>query len=62
MGDANFLLGIEIQHATNRIYVSQEKYIIDILREANLMDAREAPAPFPIGCKLQEEDGGYWRS
>lgn len=39
MGHATYFLGVEITHTTNRIILSQEKYDVDILRDAGIMNA-----------------------
>lgn len=37
--------------------MSQQKYVRDIVSEMNLLDAKSAPTPLPIGDKLSKDDG-----
>lgn len=57
MGHANFFLGIEIMHSNEGISISQHKYIIDILQDASMLEAKAAPTPLPISCQILKDEG-----
>lgn len=51
LGETDYLLGIQIVLLKQGIVVSQQKYILDILQETNLVDAKPSELPFPLGVK-----------
>lgn len=53
MGQARYFLSIEIAHSPNGL-LSQHKYIMDILQETGLMDAK--PTLFPMNKGLRLDD------
>lgn len=57
LGEADFFLGIQILPTAQGIVVSQQNYILDILQETNLMDAKPSDTPFPTCCKISKNDG-----
>lgn len=52
LGQADYFLGIGLVHSSQGIFISQHKYISNILQDTHLLDAKPAPTPFPVGCKL----------
>jgi len=40
-----YFLGIEIAHSSKRLFISQRKYIIDLLREAGKLECKPASTP-----------------
>lgn len=57
MGHADFFPGIEIHQSIGVLTISQNKYILDILQEACLLDSNSAITPLPIGCKVHKVEG-----
>ncbi|KAL2230795.1 UNVERIFIED_CONTAM: Retrovirus-related Pol polyprotein from transposon RE2 [Sesamum indicum] len=53
IGDARYFLGLEIARCSDGLYISQTKYVIDIIRDIGLCKSRPASTPFPQGLRLQ---------
>lgn len=51
LGDLKFFLGIEIARSKKGIFISQRKYLLDILKDVGLLGAR--PAGFPMEQNLK---------
>lgn len=56
MGPAKFFLGMEIARLAEGIYISQRKYIIDILRDTCMLDSSPVSTPLPGGLVFVSED------
>lgn len=52
LGFANYFLGIELACNAQGIFLSQRKYILDILQDICLTGCKLASAPLPQGIKL----------
>lgn len=52
MGLAKFFLGVEITQSENGIFLSQTKYVIDMIKDAGLKDANIVPSPTQAGNEL----------
>ncbi|KAL0449365.1 UNVERIFIED_CONTAM: Retrovirus-related Pol polyprotein from transposon TNT 1-94 [Sesamum latifolium] len=57
IGDAGYFLGLEIARNNEGCYVAQTKYILDIIRDVGLTEAKVASTPFPQGLKLSSDCG-----
>ncbi|KAL0443560.1 UNVERIFIED_CONTAM: Retrovirus-related Pol polyprotein from transposon RE1 [Sesamum latifolium] len=57
LGDARYFLGLEIARGSTGLYVSQSKYIADIVRDTGLEDAKSVSTPLPQGIKLTADSG-----
>ncbi|XP_020553459.1 uncharacterized protein LOC110012824 [Sesamum indicum] len=57
IGDAQYFLGLEIARSSTRLYVSQTKYIADIIKDSGLGNAKSASTPLPRGLKLTPTSG-----
>ncbi|XP_056688696.1 uncharacterized mitochondrial protein AtMg00810-like, partial [Spinacia oleracea] len=57
LGLLAYFLGIEIHRTDNGIFLSQRKYIQDILTDAGLEECTPAPAPLSCGLKLSIANG-----
>ncbi|KAL2244201.1 UNVERIFIED_CONTAM: Retrovirus-related Pol polyprotein from transposon RE1 [Sesamum indicum] len=57
IGRARYFLGLEIARSSQGIYLAQTKYVMDILADTGLMDAKAAPTPLPPGLKLSSDTG-----
>ncbi|KAL2228852.1 UNVERIFIED_CONTAM: Retrovirus-related Pol polyprotein from transposon RE2, partial [Sesamum indicum] len=53
IGDARYFLGLEIARCSDGLYISQTKYVMDIIRDTGLCQSRPAATPFPQGLRLQ---------
>eukprot|EP00253_Pinus_taeda_P018863 PITA_18863 len=56
MGLLRYFLGIEVDQNENGIFISQEKYVNEVLGRFNMQDSKAAITPTVIGLKLSKED------
>ncbi|XP_021770739.1 uncharacterized protein LOC110734922 [Chenopodium quinoa] len=47
LGDLSYFLGVEVMPHSNGLFLSQRKYINDILHKANMEDAKPIATPLP---------------
>ncbi|XP_020549566.1 uncharacterized protein LOC110011998 [Sesamum indicum] len=52
LGDARYFLGLEIARSASGLYIAQTKYILDIVNDTGLLQAKSASTPFPSSLKL----------
>ncbi|KAL2242369.1 UNVERIFIED_CONTAM: Retrovirus-related Pol polyprotein from transposon RE1 [Sesamum indicum] len=57
IGQARYFLGLEIARNSQGIYLAQTKYVMDILADTGLTDAKIAATPLPPGLKLSSNTG-----
>eukprot|EP00253_Pinus_taeda_P013886 PITA_13886 len=56
MGLLKYFLGIEVEQNGNEIFISQEKYVNEVLERFNMQDNKAAITPTVMGLKLSKED------
>uniref|UniRef100_A0ACD5ZJM6 Uncharacterized protein n=1 Tax=Avena sativa TaxID=4498 RepID=A0ACD5ZJM6_AVESA len=57
LGPLRYFLGIEVSSTSDGFYISQEKYIQDLLARAALGDERTVEIPMELNVKLQPTNG-----
>jgi hypothetical protein len=57
LGQLSYFLGIEVQQTQKGFYLSQSKYIQDLLDRSGLTDTRTVATPMDIHLKLRPKDG-----
>src|SRR3954468_9821969 len=57
LGPLRYFLEIEVSSTSDGFYISQEKYIQDLLARAALGDERTVETPMELNVKLQPTDG-----
>uniref|UniRef100_A0ACD5XMW4 Uncharacterized protein n=1 Tax=Avena sativa TaxID=4498 RepID=A0ACD5XMW4_AVESA len=57
LGPLRYFLGIEVSSTSDGFYISQEKYIQDLLARAALGDERTVETPMELDVKLQSTGG-----
>jgi hypothetical protein len=57
LGPLSYFLGIEVQQIPKGFYLSQSKYIQDLLDRSGLTDTRTAVTPMDIHLQLRPTDG-----
>lgn len=55
LGEFNYFLGVEVTPTLEGLYLSQTKYIGDILRKANMLDSKGYNTPMNIYDKLHKD-------
>ncbi|MCY6525009.1 reverse transcriptase domain-containing protein, partial [Actinobacillus pleuropneumoniae] len=51
-----YFLGIEVDQNENGIFISQEKYVNEVLERFNMQECKVAITPIVMGLKLSKED------
>uniref|UniRef100_A0ACD5X659 Uncharacterized protein n=1 Tax=Avena sativa TaxID=4498 RepID=A0ACD5X659_AVESA len=57
LGPLRYFLGIEVSSTSDGFYISQKKYIQDLVARAALGDERTVETPMELNVKLQPTDG-----
>lgn len=57
LGPLNFFLGIEVIHTSNRLFLTQHKYIRDLLARTSMDGAKDVTTPLSTSVSLQLDDG-----
>jgi Reverse transcriptase (RNA-dependent DNA polymerase) len=57
LGILKYFLGIEIAHSSKGIFISQRKYILDLLKETGKLECKPTSTPIDSKVKLNTEDG-----
>ncbi|KAL0363826.1 UNVERIFIED_CONTAM: Retrovirus-related Pol polyprotein from transposon RE2 [Sesamum angustifolium] len=68
LGHAKYFLSLELARSSHGTYISQRKYLLDIIHNCHLDDARAIGSPLPASVKYDSEFGPllpspyrYWR-
>lgn len=56
LGEFNFFLGLHISQLDDVIFISQTKYIKEMLKKFGMEDYKPISTPIIIGCKLRKDD------
>jgi len=56
LGLLRYFLGIEVKKIENDNFISQEKYVVDILERFKMQNSKPTPTPTIMGLKLSKED------
>ncbi|KAL0305206.1 UNVERIFIED_CONTAM: Retrovirus-related Pol polyprotein from transposon RE2 [Sesamum angustifolium] len=57
LGHAKFFLGLELARSTHGTFITQKKYLIDIVHDCHLEEAKPAGTPLPAGIKFDAYTG-----
>ena len=57
IGELTFYLGLQIQQNNTRIFISQEKYLREMLKRFRIEDWKLVSTPMITGCKICADDG-----
>ena len=52
MGELTYFLGLQVKQISDGIFISQTKYIYDLLKKFDLMDCSTAKLPWPLPPSL----------
>jgi hypothetical protein len=56
LGELNFFLGLQISQLDEGIFISQTKYIKEMLKKIKMEDCKSVSTPMVTGCKLRKYD------
>ena len=57
LGTMHYFLGIEVAQTSDRIFISQKKYIQEILNKFQMANCNSAATPFEVRLKLIKKSG-----
>jgi hypothetical protein len=55
-GEPSFFLGLQIHQRNQGIFISQTKYIIEMLKRFRMVDCEPIITPMQTSCKLRKDD------
>jgi len=58
LGKLKYFLGIEVAHSEKGIFISQQKYILDLLKEIGMVDCRLCETPIDLKHRLKNDEEG----
>lgn len=58
LGTLHFFLGIQVQHTSHGLFLSQSKYVTDLLDRAKMTRAKPTKTPLPASSQLSQHDHG----
>ena len=56
LGELKFFLGLQISQSDKGIFISQTKYINEMLKKFQMEDFKTVGTPMVIGCKVSNTD------
>jgi Reverse transcriptase (RNA-dependent DNA polymerase) len=56
-GKLKYYLGIKITHSTKELFISQRKYILDLLKKITKLGSKPTSTPIDSNCKLNTKEG-----
>lgn len=56
LGELSYFLGLQISQQEKGIFISQTKYVKDMLKKFQMEDNKPVSTPMVIGCKLSKLD------
>jgi hypothetical protein len=56
LGELSFFLGLQIHQINQGIFISQTKYIIEMLKRFRIKDCKPVITPMQTNCKLRKDD------
>ena len=56
LGELSFFLGLQITQSNKGIFISQSKYMKEMLMEFGMEDCKPINTPMITRCKLSKED------
>jgi hypothetical protein len=56
LGELTFFLGLQICHRNKGIFISQENYIIEMLKKFGMTYCKLVITPMQTSCKLSKDD------
>jgi len=56
LGELSFFLGLQVNQMNNGIFISQIKYVKEMLKNFTMEDCKPVSTPMMIGYKLSKDD------
>jgi hypothetical protein len=56
IGELSYFLGLQINQSYAGLFISQEKYLKEMLKKFQMDDSSPVSTPMVVGCKLNKDD------
>ena len=56
-GGLKYFLGIEVLRSSSSVFISQRKYVLDLLDETGMVDCKPSNTPLMVNHKLHMVEG-----
>jgi hypothetical protein len=56
IGELSYFLGLQVKQSSVEIFISQEKYLKEMLKKFQMEDSSPVSTPMVVGCKLSKYD------
>jgi hypothetical protein len=56
IGELSYFLGLQVKQSSTRIFISQEKYLKEMLKKFKMEDSSPVSTPMVVGCKMSKDD------
>jgi hypothetical protein len=56
IGEPSYFLGLQVKRSSAGIFVSQEKYLKEMLKKFQMEDSSPVSTPMVVGCKISKDD------
>jgi hypothetical protein len=56
IGELSYFLGLQVKQSSAGIFISQEKYLKEMLKKFLMEDSSPVSTPMVVGCKLSKDD------
>jgi hypothetical protein len=56
IGELSYFLGLQVNQSSAGIFISQEKYLKEMLKKFQMEDSSPISTPMVVGCKLSKDD------
>jgi hypothetical protein len=56
IGELSYFLGLQVKQSSAGIFISQEKYLKEMLKKFQMEDSSAISTPMVVGCKLSKDD------
>ena len=56
IGELSYFLGLQVNQSSTGIFISQEKYLKEMLNKFHMEDSSPVSTPMVVGCKLSKDD------
>jgi hypothetical protein len=56
IGELSYFLGLQVKQSSTGIFISQEKYLKEMLKKFQMEDSSTVITPMVVGCKLSKDD------
>jgi hypothetical protein len=56
IGELSYFLGLQVKQSSAGMFISQEKYLKEMLKKFQMEDSFTVSTPMVVGCKLSKDD------